>query len=258
MDSIDPDKCLPPELAIKSVDNHLYRCGLCLTTSHPTYDKSRAFIHKPIVVFLVLFLSLIKYIINFCAPSDDSYVLIVLGDLGHYYGYRWHWSVAAILGIIQCIVCQLIFAYNYSNGIEPTFLHLFQVMAGLRPPNDLGLTDRKHIIRLFSKTRLVFKITNINSIVFSLLSTIIVQLMPYLLYRSLWETIAYGLPNLLLFMIYIYYAINLTIYQFVYFYLLCDYINVKNKSICDAMKSRNKTMYTFVTKNTLLIMNIFI
>src|ERR1700733_1571896 len=80
MDSIKPDMCLPPELAIKSVDNHLYRIGLCLTTSHPTYDKSRAFISKPIVVFLVFILSLIKYIINFSAESDDSYVLIVLGD----------------------------------------------------------------------------------------------------------------------------------------------------------------------------------
>jgi len=49
MSDFDPKKCLPSELVIDSVDNHLYRIGLCLTTQHTI--KRRKFIYKRLLFY---------------------------------------------------------------------------------------------------------------------------------------------------------------------------------------------------------------
>ena len=53
----------------------------------------------------------------------------------------------------------------------------------------------------------------------------------YLLNYTLIETIVYGVPNALLFMIFSHHAFNITFYQVAYFYILCHYIHIRVDNI---------------------------
>ena len=70
MESFHLDQNLPPELVIYSVDNHLYRIGLCLRNNNN--NKKRSFMNKPIVVFTLLLLHLIKCLIHLYIKSDSD------------------------------------------------------------------------------------------------------------------------------------------------------------------------------------------
>jgi hypothetical protein len=59
MDSFEADKPLPTELILNSAENHLLRIGLILRSET---DEKRSIFHKPLLVFGVNIILIVKYI----------------------------------------------------------------------------------------------------------------------------------------------------------------------------------------------------
>jgi hypothetical protein len=59
MDSFGADKPLPTELILNSAENHLLRIGLILRSET---DEKRSIFHKPLLVFGVNIILIVKYI----------------------------------------------------------------------------------------------------------------------------------------------------------------------------------------------------
>src|SRR5580698_10086532 len=82
MVSIDVRKCLPQSLAIKSVDNELYRIGCLCRPIDQTNDYNRRKgwhrIHHPILVNTILVIQVLKSVISLV--SNEITLAIYLGD----------------------------------------------------------------------------------------------------------------------------------------------------------------------------------
>ena len=98
MTSIDVSKRLPESVAIKSVDNELYRIGCLCRSPDQTNDdrgKGRHPIHHPILVFAVLVIELAKSIISL--NSNDVNLAIYLGDFPMLTGVGYNMHIILII-----------------------------------------------------------------------------------------------------------------------------------------------------------------
>src|SRR6195952_137217 len=148
---INPNKCLPPELIIESVDDILYRIGLSFDSLRDPPKRSQ--FNNPFIVFITLFAILSEKLITLTVNEENDWILKVIGDLGYLIGVRIYINIAFILTSILGLTSQWIYYYNYRNGIKPTFLRVFQMMSGLVSPKSLGLTDEQQIRKLCDKTK---------------------------------------------------------------------------------------------------------
>src|SRR5437868_7623918 len=95
MPAIDPNKCLPPELVIESVDDILYRIGLCFTSVRDR--PKRKLIDHPFVGFLILSLFMIERMITTLLSDEFTLTFRVLGETGYFIGVRREWGTFMIL-----------------------------------------------------------------------------------------------------------------------------------------------------------------
>ena len=100
---------------------------------------------------------LIKDCITILLDEKNEQTFEMIGSLGYLLGIRLHGSIATMMFTILALSSQLIYYYNYRNGIKPTFLRVFQMMSGLVSPKSLGLTDQTEVARLLNRTRVLFK-----------------------------------------------------------------------------------------------------
>ena len=129
------------------------------------------------------------------------------------------------------ISIQLIYYYNYRNGIKPTFLRVFQMMSGLVSPKSLGLTDEQQIRKLLNRTKFLLKCTKINNKFIFPFTALNVMLTIYSYKTSLSETVYYGFPNAILSATWVIYFLNSLSYQCLVFYILCLYLKMKINSL---------------------------
>lgn len=245
MADFDVNNCLPNELRIKSVESHLFRIGLCFENINKNSDTKRIFLNKPIVVFLSLILFSVKMIVNYCFNNGITKLSIVLGDIGNFYGISFEMTFSFILFTILCIGSQSIFYYNYRNGIKPTFLRVFEMMAGLVSPKSIGLTDKKVILDLLKKTDILFKLTKINNNIVSNIFCMVISIIPYIINCSPIETIVFGIPNTIFLMIFSYHSYNIFVYLMIHFYILCYYLINKIKSKNNLIMKANNNSKLF-------------
>src|SRR5882724_10910013 len=228
MCDFDTKKCLPSELVIDSVDNHLYRIGLCLTTQHTI--KRRKFIYKPVIVFISLIINLIKCIAD--VLIDDNKWAVYLGTLyTRLLDIRLHFNIGFILFLSISISSQIIWFYNYKNDIKPTFLKVFQMMSGFITPVSIGLTNRDQILALIRRTRILFKILIFNTYIVFTIMSLIFCLMPYIIKCTLFEILIFGIPNTLFFTLIVHYVFNTILFHGIYLYILCYYLKLKLRNI---------------------------
>ena len=232
------NKCLSNDLIIKSVENYLFRTGLCIETNNKYSVQKRSLINKPIVLFIISLIFFIKHNINCLINKRITYLSIILGDFGNFIGLKIEFTIVCDLMLILCIGSQIIYYYNYKNGIKPTFLRVFEMMSGLVSPKSIGLSDEKEILKLLRKTRLLFKYSKINNEKIAPILCLLNLLIPYLLNSSTIETIIFGIPNLFLFVVHNYELQNIIVYQFFYFYLLCYYLKNEIHSINRSIKEK--------------------
>src|SRR5882724_12911957 len=157
MESFHLDHNLPPELVIDSVENHLYRIGLCLENNNN--NKKRSFMNKPIVVFTLLLFHLIKCLTHLYIKSDSDLFIYfaVIEEI------KVFLNICVIFLMNFLISLIVIWFHNYMNDIKPTFLKVFQMMSGFITPVSIGLTNHKQIIDLIKRTRILFKIIKMNN-----------------------------------------------------------------------------------------------
>ena len=226
MEIFNPDLLLPQELTIESVDEHLYRIGLCLTPNR--HNTRRSLIFHPI---LIAIMSIIMTILRIATLfTDQRWQLLLLGDVGQFFGMRIYFNLGTILLTLFLLSSQLIYYYNNKRDIRPTFLTLFHMMSGSVSPASIGLTDEEQVIKLISLSRKLFIIVKYQcKFIVPMLAAFFV-ISPYLLSTSPIEIVLYGIPATI-----IYFHIELYFwtffgYQYLYFYLVCKYLDMKLKN----------------------------
>ena len=71
-----------------------------------------------------------------------------LASQGHFIGDRKHMDLYFILLSVNTLIPHTIYYYNHKHGIKPTFLKVFQMMAGQRTPASVGLYYEDDVIKL--------------------------------------------------------------------------------------------------------------
>src|ERR1700712_2309154 len=100
MSAIDPNKCLPPELVIESVDDILYRIGLSFDSLRDR--PKRKLIDHPLVVFIVILIFLTERVITFLVSDENEFIFKILCDFGHFIGVRRH--IGSLLILISILL----------------------------------------------------------------------------------------------------------------------------------------------------------
>ena len=103
-------------------------------------------------------------------------------------------------------------------------------MSGLEIPSAVGLTDISQIKPLITRTRFLFYMMDVVLKGTVPMLGIPMVLVPYFNYCTLQDTLLYGVPNSLHFILSCYYC-GINFYQFIYFYLICYYLKIKIKTI---------------------------
>ena len=222
---MDVNKCLPPELTIEFVDDILYRIGLSFDSVRD--QPKRAKIFNPLIIFAFLTMFSIKEFITILLDEENDQTFEIIGSLGYLMGIRLYASIALLLFSILASSSQLIYYYNYRNGIKPTFLRVFQMMSGLVSPKSLGLTDEREIKMLLNKTKKLFNFTWWNNNVLMPFSILIVFNGLNVIHTNSLSLILYGIIHSLLFTIWFLFVSHFIVTQIMCFYIICLYLNIK-------------------------------
>ena len=245
MSSIDVRKRLPQSLAIKSVDNELYRIGCLCRPIDQTNDynrgKGRHRIHHPILVNTILIIETIKSIVSLL--SNDISLAIYLGDWPKLMGVDLNSHIAIIFFSAFNISIHVIHAYNHIRGVDPSFLRVFQMMSGSLTPIEIGVTDERVIKGLIRRTKRWLTIIKVNSKYLIVVFAISLIIWPYLS-LSILELIIFGIPNTICFALYCHYTGMTTLMNGFFCHVICHYIKCKiraiNNRIRDSVKLKRR------------------
>ena len=240
MQEFDPSKCLPPELTIESVDDILYRIGLCLTSVRDRPKRPKLF--HPLIAFTYVLIFTIKEVFVLFLISLSSENKLLLAQILDFHVIRaeGYCSGCVILTAILSLSSQLIYYNNYRKGIEPTFLHVFQMMSGLVPPKSLGLSDEAEIRKLVSKTKTLVKYMAINN---KSILPLTQKLLVIAIYLNNGWSMFWAIPNSIFYMIMTIYAVIIITTQLLVFYIICSYLKLKinalNKSLSEMRERKD-------------------
>ena len=206
------------------MDQYLYDIGLMIK---PTMGNTanRSILHKPVFIFMFNFISVVQKFV--LIKVEDSYLLCVLGDIGHHFKMKNYLNTLLIFLVMAILLSQLIYYYNYKKKIEPTFLKIFQDMSESR---DIGVNSID-FNRLSHLSRVLFKLTYYNNMTFQPLFALLFFSSGYLIYESSIYIIIYGIPHSVISGLLIHYIWNILCFQCLYFYILCKYFKLKLQNL---------------------------
>ena len=157
---INPNKCLPPELTVESVDDILYEIGFNLDSNR---DRPKIqIVYNPVIKFSFLSLYLFNVLYNsFKEESDPSSKMIVpFAELmGVTQDMLWHASFASLLSLSS----QFKFRYNPFDDGNDRALGVLRMVSGSVPPIRLGLKNEQQIRRLVKITKFCLKFNDIQN-----------------------------------------------------------------------------------------------
>jgi hypothetical protein len=111
-------------------------------------------------------------------------------------------------------------------------------MSGLVSPKSIGLTNEEEIYGMIRTTKFLFRICKWNNYKVVPVLAVAASLFPFVMKCSTLDTILFGIPNSLLFAFCAHNACNISIFQVVYFYLICRYIKIKFKESNDFIRQK--------------------
>src|SRR5882724_5555029 len=156
MYEFNPSHPIDESLIIPFADKYLYKIGLSLT-KHDSNDK-RKWIYNPILIFITFIIFISFKIITLFANEENEYIFIVLGDFGYFLNIRIHFNCLFILVSPLLFGSQILYYYNHKNGIKPTFLKLFEMIAGLVTPLSIGFTNQTEKISFIKRFNLILNL----------------------------------------------------------------------------------------------------
>jgi len=217
----DPREILPQNLIIKSAATHLYRTGLSL---FPYDSVHRNRYHNPLFIFILILQFFMRCVISLLLSDDDKYISMILGDWSHLLNVRVHFNICASLVISIPLVSQIIHYYNFKNDIKPSYLKPFEMMSGLCSPQSIGLTNEADIYKMLRLSKMLFRLRDFLSKIVMPIVGILVSFVPFSLNYSFRQFIIFGVPNIFLWIYYLYYMYNIIISQIIYFHIICFYL----------------------------------
>ena len=203
------------------LDQHLYRIGLCLTPNRPEYR--RRLTYHPIVILIIYLIFIFQRIASIFIENPQT--LLILCDIGHLLQFKFHYNFMLGLFGTFVLLSQLVFYLNYKGGIEPTFLTLFHAMS-VHNPRSVFLIKKLVIL-----TRRLFKWQRFNSEYIQPLMCFMVFIVPYLYFKTYLEVLLYGCPSALFLTLCGHHFMNILGYQYLYFYIVCKYLNLRLKNL---------------------------
>ena len=227
--TMDVNKCLPQELTVQSVEHILHRIGLTLDSTK-SYPKRKLFFN-PILLFIILSIITFREVFVISLNEENDLIFKVLGSFGYFMGLRRELSLCLFCYSGLAMGFQLIYYYNYRIGIKPTFLRVFQMMSGLVSPKSLGLTDEQQIRKMMKWTERVVKLLDFHNNWFSPYTSMIFLLTVYSFKTNMSEAFIYGIPNSIIFAIWIHKTNNIITYQLFILYILSSYLKIKINSL---------------------------
>ncbi len=237
MNDFDVEKPLPSVIAIKSVENHLYRIGLSLF-SFGSQKRNR--FHNPFFISFIICIQILKSI-TAILMKEDKYRLLLIGDFAYFLNGGNFLNSSIILCGISAFISQLLHYWKYYKNESPSFLKPFEMICGLVSPKSTGFINREHINQLLNKSRLMFKVSKFSIIGMSI-SAIFLSGIPLIINSSLslyWIEIFW----VLLFTIYSYFCANINFSQMTYFYIVCLYLKLKLKNANNSIRKSFEKMY---------------
>ena len=249
----NPSKPLPEELRYESADKHLYRIGLCLTKDEELLRRRKWF-NQPFVVFTAFIMFLTERLITTFIENNHN-LYVIFGDWPRLLGFGGLYVGAVyILITLLAIGWQLIYLYNYSTGVEPTFLKVFHMMSGSLTPSAVGLKNKQNIIKLTRQMEKYCKIMQFNAEYVGSIACAFVSPLGYLLSTSLISAVLFGIPNTLLLIQYTFYFWEVISYQMIYIHFVCKYLKLKIDELNESLSelSDKQRVNTFRAIETIL------
>jgi hypothetical protein len=170
-------------------------------------------------------------LIDFAANHLYTIGLIPLTDKP-----RIHFNTAACLVISIALFSQLVQYYNYKNDIKPSYLKLFEMLSGLRSPKNIGLTDKEEIYKFAKLSKLLFTGSEFLTKIAMPFLSFLLPFLSFCLKCSLKELILYALPHSILFGFSAYSVHSIIFWQIIYYYLICQYLKCKLKTINNSLR----------------------
>jgi hypothetical protein len=226
MDSFDANKVLPQNFVIKGAENHLYKIGLNLK---PNAKEKRSNFYNPLLILSVNIAIVIKSIVSVLTPEENKKFLLIIGDFGHFFGIKTHYNIIIIFSTILALSSQLIYYYNYKNGIKQTYLKVFDMMSGLISPKSIGLTNKEEIYKLIKESKIMFYLCKWNTNRILPLIGFFLVFLPFIMNCSVLDTVIFGIPHSILYTLCVHYTVLAVLWPLVYFHLICRYIKIKLK-----------------------------
>jgi hypothetical protein len=225
-ENFNPTELLPPELLITSAGTHLYRIGL----SHFAYGwKRRKKFHNPILIALQNVIFMAKGIISLLLSEENPELFILLFDGLYFLNVRIHANICLIFMTILTLISQLLHYINYKKGLKPSYLKPFKMMSGLVSPKSIGLINKVKIYKFLKISKQLFFICDIFTEKMVPIICLIINIWPMIKVCSLKQLILYIIPMNMIYAFCGYVAYSITLYQMVYFFLICYYITIKTK-----------------------------
>ena len=244
MSRIQINRVLPQELCIQSIDDILYSIGLC---HHSVRDRpKRSLINKPLIITMVNLIQLVFRIVTI--TTGDKLILRLTADVGHLIGVKQFLSMAIINITMIVLFSQLVYYYNHSIGVKPTFIRVIQVFSGSITPSSVGLNNSTQVQQLLKIAKLQPLLKKNNTIVlpFMCLSGIFIMHLNSLDFIS--SLILFIYPAIF-YSLWAYYFSNIVSLQNLFFYILCKYFLIK-------LKESNRLLNEEQRMNTNRIRNI--
>ena len=228
--AIKVERVLPPNLVITWAEDGLYDIGLCLTSVKREPKPRKLLLSKPIVIWTIQWAYLFARLASILIGNNNKQLALLLGDVGNYIGLPVQWNIILIFAILITITSQLNYYYNYKRGNNSIFLRVFQMMSGSVTPVSLGLY-RVSDVRKLTKLRILFKIIKFNCEYVLRTFSFLFVLSLFCINEHLPIALTYGLLSAIIISTWTYISSTITLYQFLYFYILCTYLKIKIKNI---------------------------
>ena len=219
MTAMDVNKCLPPELTVQSVDDILYRIGLSFNSLRDQPKRHKFF--NPFIKFSFLSIYLLREVIVISLNEENDLLFKIMGSFCHLMGVRPHISLPLILASIMILSFQIIYFHNHLIGIKETYLEVFRMISGSVPPIRLGLTNENQITRLVKITRICLRGAKLNNHLVCPIFAFVAVFIIYLVECSLFDALVFGIPNALLFLIWVIYFVGTIVDIFFIFFIIC-------------------------------------
>jgi len=224
----DPKTLLPETIIVSSAGTHFYSIGLSLFQNQSVKRKRY---NNPLFIFFVNLQMLIRCMVALNLSENNELMFLIIGEFSRFLKIRIQYSLAVILIILLPLMSQIIHYYNYKNNIKPEYLKPFDMISGLVSPQSIGLTDKEEIYKLVKQSKTLFICCEFLLNRATPLIGFFMNFLTFSLNCSLNQLIIFYIPHCIVSGFTMYAVYSPIFWQLVYYYIICQYLKSKIKTI---------------------------